>query len=43
MEFNDDGRGECDASGSTSLEDQVQNKEFTGKLKDEAPIEMVCK
>ena len=41
MECNNDGMGECDASGSTSLEDQVQNVEVGDKLEDEAPIEMV--
>ena len=43
MECNNDGMGKCDASGSTSLEDQVQNVEVRDELEDEAPIEMVCK
>ena len=43
MECDNDGMGECDASGSTSLEDQVQNVEVGDELEDEAPIEMVCK
>ena len=41
MECDSDGMGECDASRSTSLEDQVQNVEVGDELKDEAPIEMV--
>ena len=41
MECDNDGMGDCDASGSTNLEDQVQNVEVGDELEDEAPIEMV--